>query len=172
MPVTAFPGYDDGLDAVGRQRDHFITALDFDDDRLWIPYGETAWFQPCHFNVTTGGFTAVLKALPGTVVPKHYHVSTVQGYTLQGTWRYLEHDWIASAGTFIFEPAGEAHTLVVPEDATEPMITLFVVSGALVYVDDAGDFVAYEDGFTLLELARQHCREQGLDLARLDALIR
>ena len=172
MPVIAFPGYDDGLDASSRQRDHFITDLDFNDDRLWIPYGETAWFQPCHFNVTTGGFTAVLKALPGTVVPKHYHVSTVQGYTLQGTWGYLEHDFLAKPGTFIFEPAGEAHTLFVPEDAAEPMITHFVVSGALVYVDESGGFLAYEDGFTLLELARRHYREQGLDLTALDALIR
>lgn len=172
MPINVLASFDDGLKAADRRRDHFLTSLDFDDERLWVPYGETAWFQPCHINVTTGGFTAVLKALPGTVVPKHYHVSTVQGYTLQGTWRYLEHDWIASPGSFIFEPSGEAHTLVVPDDATEPMITLFVVSGALVFIDDEGNFAAYEDGFSILALAREHYRSQGLDLERLDAMIR
>jgi hypothetical protein len=99
MPVNVFANFEDGLEPSARQRDHFITGLDFDDERLWVPYGETAWFQPCRFDVTTGGFTAVLKALPGTVVPKHYHVSTVQGWTLQGSWRYLEHDWVATAGT-------------------------------------------------------------------------
>ncbi len=172
MPVNTFASYDDGLEAAQRHRDHFITDLDFEDDRLWVPYGETAWFQPCRFDVTTGGFTAVLKALPGTVVPKHYHISTVQGWTLQGSWGYREHDWVAEAGTFIFEPSGESHTLIVPEDSAEPAIILFVVSGGLIYTDDDGNFAAYEDGFTILELARAHYREQGLDPGRLDALIR
>jgi quercetin dioxygenase-like cupin family protein len=172
MPITSFPGFDDGLAAESRSRDHFLTTLDFEDDRLWVPYGDTAWFHACQFNVTTGGFTAVLKALRGTVVPKHYHVSTVQGYTLQGSWRYLEHDWVATAGSFIFEPAGEAHTLVVPEDATEPAIILFVVAGALVFVTEDGEFLMYEDGFSILELTREHYRSVGIDPSRADALIR
>ena len=172
MPITSFPGFEDGLDAASRRRDHFIADLNFDDDRLWVPYGETAWFQPCHFNLSTGGFTAVLKALPGTVVQKHYHVSTVHGYTLQGTWRYLEHDWIASAGSFIYEPAGESHTLVVPEDATEPAIILFVVAGALVFVGEEDGFLMYEDGFSMLELTREYYQSVGLDRSAADALIR
>ena len=56
MPITSFPGFDDGLVAESRRRDHFLTTLDLEDDRLWVPYGETAWFQPCQFNVTSGGF--------------------------------------------------------------------------------------------------------------------
>jgi hypothetical protein len=35
-----------------------------------------------------------------------------------------------------------------------------------------GGFAAYEDGFTLLELTRKYYREAGLDLKKLDALIR
>jgi hypothetical protein len=81
---------------------------------------------------------------------------------------------VAKPGTFIYEPAGEAHTLVVPADAPEPMISFFVVSGGLIYLDKAKDgvVVGYDDGFTLLELARKHYREVGLDLALLDAMIR
>jgi hypothetical protein len=172
MPVDTFASFDDGLTAAARQRDHFITDLDLEDDRRWVPYGETAWFQPCRFDVTTGGFTAILKALPGTVIPKHYHVSTVQGWTLQGEWRYLEHDWVAKAGTFIFEPSGESHTLFIPEDAEEPALILFVISGGLIFTDDDGNFAAYEDGFTALALAREHYRAAGLDVAELDALVR
>ena len=172
MPITAFSSLDDGLAPAARSRDHFVHDLDLEDERLWVPYAEGAWFQPCHFNVTTGGFTIMAKFLPGTTIPTHYHVSTVQGYTLQGMWRYLEHDWVATAGTFISEPAGEAHTLNVPEDSTEPMLAFFVVAGGLVFVDDDGEFAAYEDGFTLLELAREHYRNVGLDVSRLDAMIR
>ena len=111
MPIATFSSFTDGLDRAERSRDHFITNTKLENDRLWVPCAEGVWFQPCHFNVTTGGFSVVLKGLPGSKIGTHYHVGTVHGYTLHGHWRYLEHDWIAKPGTFIYEPAGEAHTL-------------------------------------------------------------
>lgn len=116
----------------------------------------------------------MLKALPGAKLGIHYHVGTVRGYTMRGHWRYLEHDWIAQPGTFIYEPAGEAHTLVVTDDSPEPALVLFIVEGGLIYLDKAADggFVAYEDGFSVLELCRKYYREAGLDARELDLLIR
>jgi 2,4'-dihydroxyacetophenone dioxygenase len=63
---------------------------------------------------------------------------------------------------------------VITEDSPEPMVTLFVVEGGLIYLDKPvnGGFAAYEDGFTLLELTRKYYREAGLDLRKLDALVR
>jgi 2,4'-dihydroxyacetophenone dioxygenase len=174
MPITAFNSFTDGLDPNRRSREHFITNTDLDDDRLWVPYAEGVWFQPCCFNVTSGGFSVVLKGLPSSMVGTHYHVGTVHSYTMRGHWRYLEHDWIAIPGTYIYEPAGEAHTLVITEDSPGPMMAFFVVEGGLIYLDKPtnGGFAAYEDGFTLLELTRKYYREAGLDLRKLDALIR
>jgi len=172
MAIAAFETCNDGLQAFSRRRDHFVHTPDLADDRLWVPYAEGVWFQPCQVNASAGGFAVLLKALPGAKLGKHYHVGAVQGYTLQGTWRYLEHDWVATKGMFIFEPPGEAHTLVIPEDAKEPMLAFFVVSGGLVYVDEAGGFLAYEDGFSLLKLVREHYRQVGIDASRVDALIR
>jgi hypothetical protein len=93
---------------------------------------------------------------------------------MRGHWRYLEHDWVAKPGMFIYEPAGEAHTLVIMDDSPEPALVLFVVEGGLIYLDKAegGGFAAYEDGFSMLELARKHYREAGLDARQLDLLIR
>jgi 2,4'-dihydroxyacetophenone dioxygenase len=93
---------------------------------------------------------------------------------MRGHWRYLEHDWIAKPGTYIYEPAGEAHTLVITEDSPEPMVTMFVVEGGLVYLDkpEYGGLGAYEDGFTLLELCRKYYRDAGLDPRQLDLLVR
>ena len=84
------------------------------------------------------------------------------------------HDWVAKPGTFIYEPAGESHTLVITEDSPEPALILFIVEGGLIYLDKAidGGFAAYEDGFTLLELTRKYYREAGLDVRQLDQLIR
>ena len=174
MPITAFSSFTDGLDPNRRSREHFITNINLENDRLWVPYANGVWFQPCCFNVTSGGFSVILKGLPGSKVGTHYHVGTVHGYTMRGHWRYLEHDWIAKPGTYIYEPAGEAHTLVITEDSPEPMMTLFVVGSGLIYLDKAvnGGFAAYEDGFTLLELARKYYREAGLDVRQLDLLVR
>ena len=174
MPITAFDSFTDGLDSNQRSRGHFIADIDVDDNRRWVPYAEGVWFQPCCFNVTSGGFSVVLKGLPGAKLGVHYHVGTVRGYTMRGHWRYLEHDWVAKPGTFIYEPAGEAHTLVITEDSPEPMVTLFVVGGGLIYLDKPvnGAVAAYEDGFTLLELTRNYYRGAGFDVRLLDLLVR
>jgi len=174
MPITAFNSFTDGLESNQRNRGHFVATTNVDDDRCWVPYADGVWFQPCCFNVTSGGFSVVLKGLPGAKLGVHYHVGTVRGYTLRGHWRYLEHDWIAAPGTFIYEPAGEAHTLVIADDSPEPALIVFIVEGGLIYLEQPADggFAAYEDGFTLLELTRNYYREAGLDVRQLDQLVR
>jgi 2,4'-dihydroxyacetophenone dioxygenase len=174
MPITVFQTVDDGLRPEQRLRREFAQDTNLDEEKQWVPYVEGAWFLPCQFNTSSGGFTNILRIAPGAKLPPHYHVATVHGFTLRGSWRYLEHEWVAKAGTYIFEPPGEAHTLVVDKDDREPMITFFVLSGGLIYVDDVkhGKVVGYDDGFTLLELARKHYRNVGLPLERLDKMIR
>jgi len=55
MPITAFSNFTDGLEPNQRSREHFITNTNLDDDRLWVPYADGIWFQPCCFNVTIRG---------------------------------------------------------------------------------------------------------------------
>lgn len=172
MTITHFKGFDDGLKPQERVRHQYALDRDLDNELLWVPYGEGTWFQPCRFDVSNGGFSNILKVVPGAQLSTHYHVSTVHGLTLRGKWKYLEHDWVATPGTYIFEPPGEAHTLVVPQDSPEPMMAFFVLSGGLIYVDEKGAFVGYDDGFTLLELARKHYKEVDLDLSLLNEMIR
>lgn len=73
----------------------------------------------------------------------------------------MEHDWEANEGSYVFEPPGEIHTLVVPEGVTE-MITLFHVTGALLYCDVDGRITGAEDVFTKLKLAKEHYTKAGL----------
>jgi hypothetical protein len=174
MPINTFSSFSDGLAPDQKSREHFIADLNLEDGPHWIPYAEGVWVQPCHFDVTSGGFSVVLKGLPGAALGTHYHVGRVRGLTMKGHWRYLEHEWVAKPGTFIYEPAGEAHTLVITADSPEPAIIFFAVEGGLIYLDKPvnGAFAAYEDGFTALEFCRKYYRETGLDLSKLDALIR
>ena len=123
MPITTFNSFTDGLKPNQRSREHFITNINLDDDRLWVPYADGVWFQPCCFNVTSGGFSVVLKGLPArwwelttTLAPYMAIRCVVTG----DTWSMTG---LLSPGTYIYEPAGEAHTLVITEDSPEPMIT-------------------------------------------------
>jgi hypothetical protein len=56
------------------------------------------------------------------------------------------------------EPPGETHTLVVPDDAQE-MITLFHITGCMIYVDPWGKQTGYEDVFTKVAMCRRHYAE-------------
>jgi 2,4'-dihydroxyacetophenone dioxygenase len=174
VPIDAFRGFDDGLKPADRLRHEYVVHTNLEDEKLWVPYVDGVWFQACNFNVSSGGFVNVLKIQPGSRLAPHYHVSWVHGLTLQGSWRYLEHDWVAHKGTYIFEPPGEAHTLVVDAADPEPMITIFVLQGGLIYLDSVenGKVIGYDDGFTLLELARKHYKDVGLPTSLIDDMIR
>jgi len=70
----------------------------------------------------------LLKVTKSGVLLCHRHPNSVHVFVLKGRWHYLEHDWIAEEGSYVFEPPGETHTLVVPDDVDE-MITHFQVNG-------------------------------------------
>ena len=132
-----------------------------DDERLWVPQADRVWFRPLLLNAVNGGWTNLLKVTRSGVLSRHRHPGPVHGYVLKGSWRYLEHDWVAKAGDYVFEPPGETHTLVVDPGVRE-MITFFNVSGAMIYLDEKGRQAGYEDVFTKIEMCRKHYRKVGL----------
>ena len=147
-----------------------IGHFDRNDTKRWVPLRDGLAFRPFLFDVANGGWSSILRIAPGKQLACHYHTQPVYGYTIEGSWRYLEHDWIANAGTFIYEPPGEMHTLVA--DDRLGMTTFFVTRGSLIYTDAAGRQSGYEDVFSRLALARGHWAEQGLDPAELDGMMR
>jgi 2,4'-dihydroxyacetophenone dioxygenase len=145
-----------------------------DDERVWVSQAPEVWFRPLLLNTVTGSWCNLLRVRRSGVLSRHIHPSWVTGYVIRGSWRYLEHDWIAAEGSFVYEPPGEIHTLVVDEgsgDASE-MITLFNVHGAMVYVDAAGATTGYEDVFTKIEMCRRHYAAVGLGAGYVDQYIR
>jgi 2,4'-dihydroxyacetophenone dioxygenase len=131
------------------------------DERLWVPLADGVCSRPLQFNVTQGYYVHLLRATRSGVIARHRHSGPVHAYVLKGRWCYLEHDWIAEEGSYVFEPPGETHTLIVPEGTPE-MITLFHVTGTLVYVDPDGQAVGYDDVFARIEIARAHYERIGL----------
>lgn len=146
-------------------------AMGEHDPRVWVPLGEHVAARPLQFNVTLGQYTHVLRVTKAGVIARHRHSGTVHAWVFKGRWHYLEHDWMAEAGSYVFEPAGETHTLVVPEGCTE-MLTLFQVTGSLIYVDPDGRATGYDDVFTRLDKARAHYAAVGLGADYVEPLIR
>ncbi len=142
-----------------------------EDDRVWVPQAENVWFRPLCLNRSQGYWVNLLKVRKSGVLSRHRHPQAVHGYVLKGRWRYLEHDWIAEAGSYVYEPPGETHTLVVPE-GVEEMITLFQVNGVMYYVDPWGKPLGYEDVFTKIDMCRAHYAAVGLGADYVDQFLR
>lgn len=141
-----------------------------DDDPYWMQLTEDVRQRPLLFDCTNGAWTNLLSIRPGGRLACHYHTSPVHAFVLKGSWRYLEHDWVAGEGTFIYEPPGEIHTLEA--DPKVGMTTFFVTRGALIYTDARGTQTGFEDVFTRLARFRRHVAENGLDPKVIEGMIR
>ncbi|MBL4646639.1 MAG: 2,4'-dihydroxyacetophenone dioxygenase family protein [Rhizobiales bacterium] len=142
-----------------------------EDDRVWVPQAENVWFRPLCLNRSQGYWVNLLKVRKSGVLSRHRHPQAVHGYVIKGRWHYLEHDWTAEEGSYVFEPPGETHTLVVPGDVEE-MITMFQVNGIMSYVDPWGKPLGYEDVFTKIDMCRAHYEKCGLGEDYVDQFIR
>jgi 2,4'-dihydroxyacetophenone dioxygenase len=142
-----------------------------EDDRMWVPQAENVWFRPLCLNVSQGYWMNLLKVRKSGVLSRHRHPAPVHGFVLRGRWHYLEHDWVATEGSYVFEPPGETHTLVVPDDVEE-MITYFQVNGVMYYVDPWGKALGYEDVFTKIDMCKRHFAAVGLGSDYVDRFIR
>ncbi|WP_254508075.1 2,4'-dihydroxyacetophenone dioxygenase family protein [Anatilimnocola floriformis] len=142
-----------------------------DDERLWVPQAKGVWFRPLFFNTVSGEWVNLLRVRRSGVLSRHRHPAPVHGFVLKGEWRYLEHDWVAREGTYVFEPPGEVHTLVVDDDCAE-MITLFHVCGALIYYTEQGEPAGHDDVHTKLDMCRRHFTATGLGEDYVDQFVR
>ena len=144
-----------------------------DDERVWVPQAPGVWFRPLLLNTVTGSWCNLLRVRKSGVLSRHVHPSWVTGYVIRGAWRYLEHDWVARTGAFVYEPPGEVHTLVVDElvDAEE-MITFFNIHGAMIYLDEEGRHTGYEDVHTKLAMCRRHYEACGLGADYVQQFVR
>ena len=133
------------------------------DDLPWVPQGEGVWFKPLRFDLTTGRWINLLKIEGSGKVNRHRHTGgQVLGYCVEGSWRYLERDWVAKPGTLVYEPPGDIHTLYVDEDQ-EGMLTLFILEGTVQYLDDDDNLIYQDDVFSKLERYHKFCEEQGIE---------
>lgn len=130
----------------------------FNVDTLpWIPFTEnhSCYFKPLRFNLSTGTWIYLFKMKCNQVLGRHRHTGgAVIGYNIQGNWKYEGRNWIATPGTFIFEPPGDIHTLITED---EEVITLFILGGTLQYFNANDEVTGQDDIYTVLKKYKDFC---------------
>ena len=149
----------------------FTPEIATDDERYYVPLSETVGTRPVWISVAQNSWCDVLRATGAGLVNRHYHPHEVFAYTIAGKWGYLEHDWVATAGDFVYEAPGEAHTLVAYEHE-DPMKIFFNVTGPLIWLDENGDPEGHFDVHDYIALAREHYEKVGLGAGEVEKLFR
>jgi quercetin dioxygenase-like cupin family protein len=143
-----------------------------DEERMWVPEPEfpDVFWRPLMFDIANGNHVEIMKVRKGGRLGRHLHTTPVHGFVLSGSWHYLEHDWVAEKGAYVFEPAGEAHTLHC--DAGEEMVTLFFINGPIIYLHDDDRVAFIDDNRSLIDRARAHYARVGIGADLVDRLFR
>lgn len=144
-----------------------------DDETPWIPftpYDDKVFLKYFKIDPVHGEVVSLLRAPAGHEMARHHHTGTVIVYTVQGAWKYLEHDWTSRAGGVVYETASTRHTpQALPGD--QEVITFNIVRGELVYLDDQDRPLAVENWKTSMQRYLDHCQTHGLEPKDLTAFV-
>jgi 2,4'-dihydroxyacetophenone dioxygenase len=139
------------------------TAIHRGDDELpWVDIGDGSLMKVLHIKEREGLWVIRNRFMAGYRVQTHKHTGPVFAYTETGAWRYLESDFVNTAGSYLYEPAGSVHTLVVPENNTEPTDVFFAIHGANLNLDADGNVESVYDASSIYQAYLFLCEAQGL----------
>src|SRR5215831_11302095 len=83
-----------------------------EEESPWVPFGPNAAIRHLLFDTRHNTYSNILWLKSAGVIGTHKHRGTVTMFCLEGSTRYLEYDWVAGPGDFIYETPGLIHTLV------------------------------------------------------------
>jgi len=144
--------------------DEAPTAIHIGDEALpWFDVGGGVELKLVQAKVSEGIWVIRNRFQPGAAVQIHKHTGQVHAFTLSGSWHYLESaDQVSRAGSYLFEPAGSIHTLVVPESNTEVTDVWFTIHGANLNLDADGNIESVIDAGGMLAFYLALCEEAGI----------
>jgi quercetin dioxygenase-like cupin family protein len=125
----------------------------------WLPFApinDKIHLKYFKINPVTGEVVLLMKAAKGEGAHIHRHTGTVMVYTLSGRWKYDQHDWVAEAGDFVFEPSESSHSFTNLSD-DDNGTALVVSTGELHFLDEDGKVTHVETWRTALNRYREYC---------------
>jgi 2,4'-dihydroxyacetophenone dioxygenase len=126
----------------------------------WVPFKDNSAIRHLAFDVRTNMYANVLWVKQGGMLGRHRHRGRVFGYTVEGSWRYLEYDWVARPGSYVQESPGAIHTLV----SDEGMKTIFWLNGSLEFFDDNNHLLETLDVFWFIDHYVTYCKKHGIEI--------
>lgn len=132
-----------------------------EDDLPWVDNGSGTQLKLLVAKVTEGLWIVRTRFSPGVEVQTHRHTGQVYAYTSSGAWHYAESEYVNRAGSFLYEPAGSMHTLLVPADNTEVTDVWFQIYGANLNLDPDGNVDSVTDAASVLEYYLEACEAIG-----------
>jgi hypothetical protein len=128
----------------------------------WVPFGDKAALRHLAFDVRRNSFANILWVKSNGVIGTHKHRGTVVMVCLEGSARYLEYDWVAHPGDFIYERPGLIHTLV--SDDPNGVKLFGWLEGPIEFYDDKGGFIECLDVWWYINHYETYCREHGIPI--------
>lgn len=128
----------------------------------WVPFGANAAIKHLAFDVRHNIFSNILWVKAQGVIGTHKHRGTVTMMCLEGSVRYLEYDWVATPGAFIYETPGLVHTLVT--DHPQGVKLFGWLQGPIEFYDDRGTFAQTLDVWWFMNHYESYCREHDLPI--------
>jgi 2,4'-dihydroxyacetophenone dioxygenase len=134
------------------------------NDVPWVPnpaYAGTE-FRLLKADLAAGLYVMHGRLPSGMEVGTHHHTGSVHMITLSGSWGYREHDYLNTAGSYLYEPPDSTHTLFVPvqDEVTE---TYSIIYGETEYFDADGQLVAVSNAETNLRGFYEACELAGIE---------
>jgi 2,4'-dihydroxyacetophenone dioxygenase len=151
------------LDAVVQQYafpDVHIGASE--EESPWVPFKENVFIRHLAFDVRNNLYANILWVKKDGMLGRHRHRGRIFACTLEGSWRYLEYDWVARPGSYVQESPGAIHTLV--SDDPNGMKTIFVLNGSIEFFDEKDGLLETLDVFWFIDHYVSYCREHGLPI--------
>jgi 2,4'-dihydroxyacetophenone dioxygenase len=133
-----------------------------EDESPYVPYVENVFIRHLAFDVRNNMYANILWVKKGGRLNRHRHRGRVFACTLEGSWRYLEYDWVARAGSYVQESPGAIHTLV--SDDPNGMKAIFWLNGSIEFFDDNDNLIETLDVFWFINHYVSYCREHGVPI--------
>jgi quercetin dioxygenase-like cupin family protein len=144
--------------------EHVRTCVVDDEALPWVPfapYSDEVLLKYFRLDPVRGEMIVMMKVPAGVELPRHHHSGAVIVYTIEGRWKYKEHDWIAGPGSVVFETAASSHTPVAVSREGQ-VVVLNIVVGDLVFLDGSGQVLAIENWKSGLQRYLVYCEQAGI----------
>ncbi|PLR39671.1 hypothetical protein CYR55_07310 [Chimaeribacter californicus] len=114
-------------------------------------------------DVEGGTFAVRIRFAPGVQLPPHHHTGVVYAFTLSGEWEYIEYPDSPKnvAGSYLYEPPGSIHTLRVAAHNEEETDVVFIITGAMLILDEAGHVIQVLDAASHIHDWAAALKQQG-----------